>query len=578
MPPHDIGLLSTLVISLVAAFVGGLAVRAIRLPPLIGYLLAGVLIGPFTPGIVADQNMANELAEVGVALLLFNIGMHFSFNDLLSVRKIAIPGALLQVALTTAIGSTVAWLLIGSNFITSLVIGLSLAIASTAVATRILEEKRQINALAGRVALGWLVVQDLIVIVALVLFPLLGSVEKLTASALAESLGKTFLQITGFVAVMVVGGRRVIPSLLSHVARSGSRELFTLAVIVIALGIAYGSALLFGVSLALGAFFAGVVIGESDMNHHAAAESLSMQQIFTILFFVSIGMLFDPLSVLAKPFEIIALLLTILFGTGLLTFLILLKMQVPLRPAALVGSAFAQIGEFSFVLGALGYKNGFYGAMERDLIIAAALLSIVINPLILSLTMRLALWATEKGLGAKQSDQLAESNMDSPEELWDHVILVGHGRVGAIVARALRAHGLRCIIVESDRTLTEKLRHEGEKVIYGDAAREAVLHAASPARAQLMIVTVPDSYCARQIIRQARKANPSIDIVVRTHTDEEARLVSRLGVGLAIMGERELAFGIADYALQKLGIETEKTRETIAAMKKVYYGRDSSHV
>jgi len=574
MPQHDIGLLSTLVISLVAAFVGGLGARAIRLPPLTGYLLAGILIGPFTPGFVANQSMASELAEVGVALLLFNIGMHFSFKDLLSVRKIAVPGALFQVLVTTLIGGLVALWILGTGIISSIVIGLSLAIASTAVATRILEEKRQINALAGRIALGWLVVQDMIVILALVIFPVLSSVETLPASALFESLGKTFLQITGFVAVMVFGGRRLIPALLGYVARSNSRELFTLAVVVVALGIAYGSALLFGVSLALGAFFAGVVIGESDMNHHAAAETLSMQQIFTILFFVSIGMLFDPASVLAKPFEILVFLCTIILGTGLLTFLILMRMNVPLRAAALVGAAFAQIGEFSFVLSALGYENGFYGTMERDLIVAVALLSIIINPLILAATLRLAQWATEKGFFVKETEGHPETGTTSPEGLWDHAILVGHGRVGAIVAQALHEHDLRYVIIESDRSLTEKLRRKGENVIYGDAAREAVLQAAGPDRAQLMIVTVPDSYYARQIIRQARKSNPSIDVVVRTHSDEEARLVSRLGVGLAIMGERELAFGIADYALKKLGIETEKTRETIDVLKKDYYGLD----
>lgn len=571
--PHDVGLLSTLVISLVAAFAGGLAVRAIGLPPLIGYLCAGVAIGPFTPGFVANQSVANDLAEIGVALLLFNIGMHFSFKDLLGVRKIAIPGALIQVGLTTLIGTGVARAVCATSFLPSLVIGLSLAVASTAVATRVLEEKRQMNALSGRIALGWLVVQDLIVIIALVVLPIMGSINDTPPQALFASLGKTLLQVTGFVVVIGFGGRRVIPALLNYVARSGSRELFTLAVVVMALGIAYGSAMIFGVSLALGAFFAGIVIGESDLHHHAASETLSMQQIFTILFFVSIGMLFDPTILLQKPLEILALLAVILFGTGLITFILLVVMRVPLHAAALVGSAFAQIGEFSFVLSALGYKNELFGATERDMIVAVALLSILINPVLLSLNRRAVRLINEKNWLSRFCPTCGETARQAEASPEAHAILVGCGRVGSVVARVLREQGVPFTIIEADRILSEKLRHDGASIVYGDAAREAVISAARPEQAQLLIITIPDFYYAQQIIRQAKRSNPRIEVVVRTHSDEEIRLMDRLGITMTVMGERETAFAIAYHALQQMGLENSKTREALALLRQELYGR-----
>lgn len=572
MPSHDIGLLSTLVVSLVFAFAGGLAARTLHLPPLIGYLFAGVALGPFTPGVIANQDIASELAEIGVALLLFNIGMHFSFKDLLSVRKIAVPGAIFQVIATTLVGAGASALMLGTDFLASLMVGLALAIASTAVATRILEEKRQINAIAGRIALGWLVVQDILVILALVIFPILNTVEKMPSQTLAESLMRTFLQITGFVVVIGFGGRKLIPALLNHVARSGSREMFTLAVVVMALGIAYGSSMLFGVSLALGAFFAGIVIGESDLHHHAAAEALSMQQIFTILFFVSIGMLFDPRVVAHKPLEMIVFLTVIVLGTGFLTAAILFLMRVPLHAAALVGGSFAQIGEFSFVLSALGYQYGFYGPEERDLIVAVALLSIVLNPLFMSLAVKLARWAGETPHLARFRQAIVE-NEPVIEQNLGHAILVGCGRVGRVVTRALKGQGVPYVIIESDRILTEKLRREDETalVVYGDASREAVLAAAHPDQAKLLIITIPDFYHTRQIIQQAQRLNPKLDIVVRIHSDEEEKTMARMGISMIVMGEREIAFGLSYLALQKFGLEADRSREMISELRKEIY-------
>jgi len=578
MPTDDLGLLSTLVLSLVAAFGGGLAARTVGLPPLLGYLLAGVAIGPFTPGLTANQEMANELAEIGIALLLFNIGLHFSFKELLRVRKIVLPGALAQVFLTSFVGAIIAVWILDVSIGGAIVIGLSLAIASTAVVTRSLDERRQLTSVSGRVALGWLVVQDLVVIIALVLVPVLGEAKNVELPQLATILGKTILQVTGFVAVMGFGGRRLIPWLLGYVARVGSREMFTLAVIVVALGIAYGSSIIFGVSLALGAFFAGVVIGESDMNLHAASEALSMQQVFTILFFVSVGMLFDPMSIINMPMHILAFLLTIIFGTGFLTFVLLLFLRVPVTPAALVGGAFSQIGEFSFVLGELGFQNGFYGTSERDLIVAVALLSIMINPLMIWIFIRFGRWLRHTTFFYDLRNQEKEFHLPDIEGLHDHTILIGHGRVGRIIAGALMEHGLRFVSIESDRKITEHIRKEGGQVIFGDASRETVLEAANPENAKLMIVAVADKYFAKQIIRVARKNYPKIPIVVRTHSDEEAKSMIKMGVGLAVMGEREVAFGIILYVLQTLGLDSSETRTTISQIRNEIYSLDREKV
>ena len=574
MPLNEFGFLSTLVISLVAAFAGGLAMRAVRLPPLLGYILAGIMVGPFTPGLIASQTVANELAEIGVALLLFNIGLHFSFKDLLSVQKIAVPGAIVQVFVTTAGGAFLSYQAFHTSLAASLAIGLSLANASTAITGRILAEHRQTGALAGRVAVGWSIVQDLIVIVALVLLPSLGSTENANTEQVLSSLGKTILQITGFAAVMLFVGRRYIPALLRYVARNGSRELFTLAVIVMALGIAYASSSIFGVSLTMGAFFAGVVIGESDLNHHAAAEALSMQQVFTILFFVSVGMLLDPAILTTHPIQIGAFVITVILGTGLVTFALLVWMGIPLQAAALVGGAFAQIGEFSFVMSQIGFKSGLFGALERDMVIGAAIFSILVNPVILFIAKRGARWIDESPRFAAWRNQRVEHCLAEPDQIEGHTILVGHGRVGSVVSQVLRENGLRYIVIESDRTLAERLRREGHEVVFGDAARESVCAAALPQRAKLLILAVPDAYYARQIIRQIRKINPHINIVVRAHSDEETRALNKLGVGLAVMGEREIGFGMATYALFHLGIDVERTRTTITSLREQAYGTD----
>ncbi len=561
------GILSTLIISLVAAFAGGLLVRVIRFPPLLGYLAAGTLIGPFTPGIEANQAVASELAEVGVALLLFNIGLHFSWKDLAVVRRIAVFGAVLQMIISCGLGFCVAWLLLGFDTTASFLMGLSFSVASTAISTRLLEEKHQFSSYAGRIALGWLVVQDIAVILAMVLVPFLVNTQGLVLGEVAKSMGKTLLQVAGFAVVIMFGVRKIIPKLLSYVARVGSRELFTLAVIVIALGIAYGSSVLFGVSLALGAFFAGVVIGETDLNHHAAAESLSMQQVFTILFFVSVGMLFDPSSIQRMPFGILASWGVIVVGIGVMTSVLLVIARVRPEAAAVVGGAFSQIGEFSFILSQVGYKWGILNQDNRDLILAVALVSIIGNPLVMYLFVKVGRWVSGTKTVMRWLKE-GETHHWPGSPLAGHVILIGHGRVGRMISDALRAHDIAYVTIESDRRLMERLLKLGLPVIFGDATREQVLAASHPETARLVIVTLPLAASVRRIVSQLKqRLNPDIDIIVRVHEDIEAKHMTKLGIGLAVMGEREIALGLSAYALQHYGIDSHEVLETIGNLR-----------
>jgi CPA2 family monovalent cation:H+ antiporter-2 len=567
MGPHQIGLLPTLVAGLLVAFLGGTAARAARLSPVFGYLLAGVALGPFTPGYVADQTITNELAEIGVALLLFEVGLHFSFDDLLAVRRSAVPGALIQITVAGGIGYLIATTLIGLPASAGLVVGLSLAVASTAVATRALEERGQITATPGRIALGWLVAQDIVVILALTMLPVVGARQSVDLSKLVLEFARALAQIAGFVAIIVIVGKRAIPWLLGYVARVGSRELFTLAVIVVALGIAYGSAMLFGISLALAAFFAGVALGESDLSHQAAGEALPVQQVFAVLFFVSVGMLFDPKTLLDMPVEIAALLIAIVVGTGMTTIVVLLFMRAAPETAALVGASFAQIGEFSFILTEQAVQRDLMDASARNLVIAVALLAIVLNPLMFPLARGFAMRVAASPIFARLVGRRSGIALRGTPHLADHAILVGHGRVGRTVASALRTHGLNYIVIESNRKLAEKVKAEGVRVVYGDATHEDVLNAALPRTARLIVVALPDAFQTRQVIALARKLNPEIETVVRTHSEAEALYLAESGVGLAVIGEREIAVGMSDFALQRLGVEAHEARATVDQLR-----------
>ncbi|WP_448208268.1 YbaL family putative K(+) efflux transporter [Azospirillum sp. sgz302134] len=576
--PHETPLIATIVMGLVLAFLGGLLASKLRLPPLVGYLLAGVAAGPFTPGFVADEGLASQLAEIGVILLMFGVGLHFSIKDLLAVRTIAIPGALAQIAMATAlgIGVTHMW---GWPFGAGLVFGLALSVASTVVLLRALEERNILDSENGRIAVGWLIVEDLAMVLALVLLPALAGVlggtprgvAGETGGALAVTLALTLGKVGLFLALVLVVGTRAIPWLLMQVARTGSRELFTLSVLATALGIAFGSAALFGVSFALGAFFAGVVLSESDFSHQAAADALPLQDAFAVLFFVSVGMLFDPTILIREPLAVLAVVLVIALGKSLAAFGIVLAFGYPASTALTVSASLAQIGEFSFILAGLGVTLGLLPPEGRDLILAGALLSITLNPLVFAGLDRLSGWLRRRpGMLGRLERQRNDSLSVLPpahEGPQDHAVIVGYGRVGSIVGKGLKSQNLPIVVIEQNRRRVEALRKRGVPAVYGDATTPGVLEAAGIRRARLIVVATPGGYRTRRVLDLARQINPGIDTAVRAHSEAEVAHLERQGVGVAIMGERELAFGLMDHALRSLGASDDRTRRVVQGVR-----------
>lgn len=561
--PHDATLITTIATAFVLAFALGFLASKVRIPPLAGYLLAGVLIGPFTPGFVADLALARQLAEVGVILLMFGVGLHFSVKDLMAVRGIVVPGAIVQMLLITLLGTAMA-VLWGWGAGAGFIFGLSLSVASTVVLLRALEQRNAVSSPEGRVAVGWLIVQDLMMVIALVLLPALagrlgGSSPDDTAAgaALWIELALTLAKVAIFVASALLVGTRVVPWVLMHVARTGSRELFTLAVLAVALGIALGSAALFGVSFSLGAFFAGVILSESDLSHKAAEDSLPLQDAFAVLFFVSVGMLFDPTILLRDPLAVLTVLLVIVIGNSIVTFLLVLALRYPLNTALTLSASVAQIGEFSFILAALGVNLGLLPPQGRDLILAGSILSITLNPLLFAgIPVILRVLRSKEG-AIRFLERLGNPQVIAMKEtavLRDHAVIVGHGRVGGVIAPLLQREGLPFIVIERDRVLFENLQQRGIPAVYGDATARGVLDLAHIANARLLIVASPDGFQARRILELARTANPHIETVVRTHSDEELAYLKEQGVGLALMGERELARGMGEHVLRVLGV------------------------
>jgi monovalent cation:H+ antiporter-2, CPA2 family len=562
---HETKLIALVAMGFVLALTFGFLAARVRLPPLLGYLLAGVAIGPFTPGFVADAGLASELAEVGVILLMFGVGLHFSIDSLLEVRKIALPGAVAQIAVATAIGAGLAmsW---GWDLTAGLVFGLALSVASTVVLLRALEQRNELDTENGHIAVGWLIVEDLAMVLALVFLPALAAAtrgESVSAADLGLSLALTVAKIAVFVALMLVGGRRVVPWVLSQVVRTGSRELFTLAVLAIALGIAYGSAELFDVSFALGAFFAGVVLAETDLSHQAAENSLPLQDAFAVLFFVSVGMLFDPTVVVQQPLALLGVLFVIMIGKTLAAFALVSAFRYPVRTALTISASLAQIGEFSFILASLGVSLGLLPTVGRDLILAGALLSITLNPLAFATIDPIARWVKSKPrlaalLGSERTPSLAQQAQTAH---WrQHAVIVGYGRVGSVVGRALAAHGLTHVAVEMNRRLVDNLRAQNVPAIYGDATAPGVLDLARIEQARLLVIASPDGYHTRRILELARLRNPSIAVIARTHSAEELAYLTGQGVDRAVMGELELALEMADYALRRLDVPEDDAK------------------
>lgn len=582
--PHATPLITTIVAGIGLAFLFGAIAARFRIPPLVGYLLAGIVAGPFTPGIVADVTLAPQLAEIGVILLMFGVGLHFSLKDLLSVSAIAIPGAVVQIAVATAMGLGLA-MLMGWTVPAGLVFGLALSVASTVVLLRALQERREIETHRGRIAVGWLIVEDLATVVALVLLPALATAANGTAGLstaglanLVPALGITLAKVGLFIAVVLIVGRRLVPWILEQVSRQGSRELFTLAVLALALGIAYLSASLFGVSFALGAFFAGVIMSESDLSHQATADSLPLKDAFAVLFFVSVGMLFNPAILLKEPLAIVAVLLVIIIGKSLAAFAIVLLFRYPLSTALVVSASLAQIGEFSFILAALGMSLGLLPPEGQTFILAGALLSIALNPLVFWMINPLERWIRARPrllalLERSGHDKLAELP-DAVEEdgFRNHAVIAGFGRVGETVARAFDKEGVPYVVVDQNRHLVQALRKKGLPVVCGDASVPGVMDQGRIARARLLVCAVPDGFQVRQIVDLARAANPHIDMVARTHSDREREYLERQGVGMAIMGEHELALSMMGYALRSCGLHDDAAKVIVNGFRTGCHG------
>lgn len=558
--PHHTPLIATIAAGFVLAFIFGSLANRLRLSPLVGYLLAGVIVGPFTPGFVADKDLSHEISEIGVILLMFGVGLHFSLKDLMSVKHIAIPGALVQIAVATLLGMGLAWT-IGWGWGAGLVFGLALSVASTVVLLRALEERQLLDSRRGKIAVGWLIVEDLVMVMALVLLPalsgLLGGTPQGDSAdgSIAMQVLLTLGKVMAFIVLMVVVGRRVIPWLLERSAGTGSRELFTLAVLAIALGIAYGSAKLFGVSFALGAFFAGMILNESEYSHKAAEDSLPLRDAFAVLFFVSVGMLFNPLILIEQPLLVLGTFLVIVVGKSLAAMLIVMAFRKPLSMALTISVSLAQIGEFSFILIGLGVGLNLLPEAGRDLVLAGAILSILVNPLLFLLIDRLQPWLDRREhttpAGATQTTQ-SEDNDLHPISETGHAILIGHGRVGSRISQRLRAEGVPLVIIDDNRTRAQELREEGHSVVLGNAASSHVLELANVAQARWLMIAIPNSLEAGQIALHGRAANAGLDIIARAHFDAEVDYLKQHDADLVVMGERE----IARVMFARLGIVT----------------------
>ena len=557
--PHETPLITAIVAGLGLAFVFGAIANRLRLPPLVGYLLAGVMVGPFTPGIVVDRALVLELADIGVILLMFGVGMHFSAKKLLSVRAVVVPGAILQIVIATSLGMGLSWAL-GWPPSAGLVFGLSLSVSSTVVVLRALHERRLEETERGRIAISWLIVEDLAMVLTLVLLPAFaelvnsevtgadGGVDASALGGVLSALALTLGKVAAFLALMLLVGRRVVPWILHTIAHTGSRELFRLAVLAIALGIAYGAAQLFGVSFALGAFFAGMILSESELSQQAAEESLPLRDAFAVLFFVSVGMLFDPFILMRDPWPVLGILAIILIGKPTAAFLIVRVLGQPVATAAIVAASLAQIGEFAFILSAVGMALGLITADVRDVILAGALLSILLNPLAFVALhgLRVRLEGRE---GAAPAATVAAEPEPAPVALSGHAVVIGYGRVGKLVAEGLHAEGRNVVVIEENGEQVETLRVRGIEAIAGNAAQARVLRAANLAEAQALFVAIPNAFEAGQIVRQARAANPTIDIIARAHFDAEVEHLEQNGANLIIMGEREIARGMLEHAL-----------------------------
>ncbi|MCE0488885.1 Kef family K(+) transporter [Pantoea sp. Mb-10] len=541
---HTTPLITTIVGGLVLAFLLGMLANRLRISPLVGYLLAGVLAGPFTPGFVADTNLAPELAELGVILLMFGVGLHFSLKDLMAVKTIAIPGAVAQIAVATLLGMGLSWLM-GWSWMTGLVFGLCLSTASTVVLLRALEERQLIDSPRGQIAIGWLIVEDLVMVLTLVLLPAIaGMLEEGNASPqlLLWDLMLTIGKVAAFMVLMMVVGRRVVPWILAKSAATGSRELFTLAVLALALGIALGAVEFFDVSFALGAFFAGMVLNESELSHRAAHDTLPLRDAFAVLFFVSVGMLFDPMILVEEPLAVLGALAIIVLGKSLAAWLLVSLLGHSRRTALTISVSLAQIGEFAFILAGLGISLGMLSEEGRNLVLAAAILSIMLNPILFTLLERYL--DKSESREAQTLEEIIEEEKQIPVDICNHAVIVGFGRVGSLLGQNLMDAGVPLVVVENSRPRVEALREQGIKAVLGNAARAETMELARLDCARWLLLTIPNGYEAGEIVTAAREKREDIEIIARAHYDDEVSYIMDRGANRVVMGEREIANSI----------------------------------
>lgn len=564
--PHDVDLIILLAVGFGAALLFGFIAARLKLPPLIGYLIAGIVISPNTPGIVADMALANQLAELGVMFLMFGVGMHFSMNDLLTVRRIAVPGAMLQIAVATlmGIGLSMWW---GWSFGAALVFGLSLSCASTVVLLRALGDKGLLDSVNGKIAVGWLLVEDLVMVLVLVLLPatatLLGGQAPVhegdagTQHSIWYTLALTLLKVSAFIAFMLIVGKRLIPKIMLQVARIGSRELFTLTVVAAAVSIAYGSYALFGVSMALGAFFAGMVVKESDFSHRAEEETLPLREIFSILFFVSVGMLFNPSIIWEQPFHIIGVVAIIMIGKTIAAMALVLFFRYPLNTAMTVGASLAQIGEFSFILATLGLSLKLISPEAQNLILAGALISITLNSFVFAAIEPIQVWIRQRSHLARLLERSGDPLSMLPDEvdqsyLKDQVVIVGYGEVGSRITKSLQEQGIKVVIAEENREIVESLRARGIAAVSGDATEPAVLIQAHIMHASMLVVSPVDILYVRRMAEIAKQLNPDIEIMICTESNEEAKLIEEENIGTVFMAKQELANNMTKHILAEI--------------------------
>ena len=563
--PHDVDLIILLAVGFGMALIFGYIAARLRLPPLIGYLIAGIIISPNTPGIVGDIHLANQLAELGVMFLMFGVGMHFSLNDLLQVRRIALPGAILQIAVATLLGIGVSmyW---GWSFGSALIFGLSLSCASTVVLLKALGDRGLLDSVNGKIAVGWLLVEDLVMVLALVLLPatavLMGG-HALPGTDTSQSIwltiGITLLKVTGFIAFMLIIGKRLVPMIMQFVARLGSRELFTLTVVAAAVSIAYGSYAVFGVSMALGAFFAGMVVKESDFSHRAEEETLPLREIFSILFFVSVGMLFDPSILIEEPLRILAVIAIIMVGKTLAAIALVLFFRYPINIALTVGASLAQIGEFSFILATLGLSLGLLTPDAQNLILAGALFSITLNSFVFSAIEPVQRWIRERSHLARLLERSADPLAMLPDEvdqayLRDQVVIIGYGGVGRRISENLIQQNIKVVIAEENREIVEKLRSQGIAAVSGEATEPNVLIQAHIQHARLLVISPMDILDIHRIVDISKQLNPEIQVLICAESKEEAAVIRQENLGEVFYAKEEMAKNMSHHILNQIEI------------------------